>query len=286
MQPEKKKIAVHLISDSTGLTVESVAKSSMAQFLTLDPTFYNHHFVRTPAKLGMVLRSVQENPGPVFSTLAQPKQAEILQTKCKDLKVPLIPVLDVPVKMISEYTGITECNWGQDHAIFGIQHFNTPEYEKRMEAIHFAIDHDDGQNFETLFTGDIIILGVSRTSKTPTSIFLANKGYRTGNIPLIPGTQIKEELLKFIVDPTKKKPVVVGLTINADRLADIRINRIRDLDPERATKTENSYTNIEVIKEEILEFRRFFGAFNVPVIDVTRRSIEEISSRIIDLLAD
>jgi regulator of PEP synthase PpsR (kinase-PPPase family) len=279
---QKTNINVHLISDSTGLTVEGVAKSSMAQFTNLNPIFYTHHFVRSEIKLEMVLRAVADHPGIVFSTLAQPKQAEILEAQCKELKVPLIPVLDIPVKMISEYTGITDYNWGHDDSVFGIQHFLSPEYERRMEAIHFAIDHDDGQNINSIFEGDIILLGVSRTSKTPTSIFLSNKSYKTGNIPLIKDIPLDERLLKFLVNPAKKNPIVVGLTINADRLADIRTNRIRDLGA--ADQSLNSYTDIESIKEELLEFRKFFSAYGVPVIDVTRRSIEEISSRIIDLI--
>ncbi len=262
-----KEFHLHLVSDATGETLNSVARAAVTQFEGVKPIEHSWALVRSARHLDRVLDAIAEAPGVVMFTVVERNLREQLQAGCDRLGVPCIPVLDPVIASLSDYLGVE--SRGQP----GRQHEMNTEYFGRIEAMRFTMAHDDGQLPEDLDKADIILVGVSRTSKTPTSIYLANRGYKVSNVPVVPGCPLPAELDGL------KKPLVVGLTANAERLVQVRQNRLRSLNE----ATETDYVELESVRQELLTARRLFTERGWPVIDVTRRSIEETAAAILNL---
>lgn len=260
---------LHLISDSTGETLEAVAKAAMAQFKGAEPMRHMWPMIRHERQLQRALEDVKARPGLVMFTLVDVEVRRALVAYCEDLGVPYIAVLDPVIDQLARYLG------EKSQAKPGQQHELNAEYFKRIEAMNYTLAHDDGQLGENLAQADVVLVGVSRTSKTPTAIYLANRGVKAANIPVVKGCPLPPELF------TVSKPLIVGLVTNAERLVEIRRNRLRTMHEERET----SYADLDAVKDEILYARRMFNEHGWPIIDVTRRSIEETAAAILNLLA-
>ncbi len=258
---------VHLVSDSTGETIATVARACLVQFSDARAVQHLWYLVRTPGQVERVLAGVTNDPGLVLFTVVDTKVRIALETGCRKLNVPCIPVLDPVMDGLANLLG---------RGIIGRpggQHVLNAAYYKRMDAIEFAISHDDGQSLSDLNDADVVLVGVSRTSKTPTCTYLANRGLKVANVPLVPGIPLPEELNQL------DRPVIIGLTREPRSLSDIRQNRLRLLNEDDTT----SYARLETVTEEVMEARRLFARRGWPVIDVTRRSIEEAAATIIEL---
>ncbi len=261
------RLNLHLVSDSTGETLEMIAKAALAQF---DDPQVNRHFwpmVRSRQHLDRIVLDLADNPGLVLFTLVNPETRARLEEHCRQLGLPAVPVLD-------GVTAALEAQLGEEaHGRPGRQHLMDEAYFKRVEAIQFTIAHDDGIGWENWEEADIVLAGVSRSSKTPTSIYLANRGYKVANIPLVVESPPPKALFGL------RHPLVVGLTTAPERLVQIRRNRLLSLNE----GTETSYVDGERVKDELQFARRMFADNGWPVIDVTRRSIEESAAAIIRL---
>ncbi len=262
-----KTFHLHLISDSTGETVGLVARACLVQFENIRAEEHLWSMVRTEKQVTDVITGIQENPGFVLYTIVNVKIRNILEDGCQKLQVPCIAVLDPVTAALGIHLD------AEVHAQPGRQHVMDAEYFGRIEAMHFVLSHDDGQSTWDLNEADVVLLGVSRTSKTPTSIYLANRGIKTANIPIVPGCPIPEELFKTI------GPLIVGLTKEPKRLVEIRRQRLRMLDQDEET----DYVNFEKVSKEINEARRLFAKNDWPVINVSRKSIEETAATILQL---
>lgn len=267
----KRHFYMHLVSDATGVTLQGLARACLAQFDDIDPVERFWPLVRTEKQLERVIEDIHDNPGPVLFTLVDREQRRRLQKACHDLHVPCIPVMDHIIKGLSAYTGLPS------KGIPGLQHALDDAYFKRMDAVDFALSFDDGQNYDGIEDADVVLVGVSRTSKTPTCIFLARQGIKAANIPYVPGIPISEKILQM------RGPVFVGLTENPDRLIQLRRNRLK-ADTNDRHHDDNTYLDPERVEEEILEARKFFTRQGWPVIDVTRRSVEETAAEILVLV--
>lgn len=266
-----KQFYIHLVSDATGTTLQGVARACLSQFEGIDPVERFWPLVRTEKQLERVIGDIRDNPGPVLFTFVDADMRKMLQKACKEMGVPCMAVLDPIIKGMSAFLGIPA------RGIPGLQHALDEAYFHRIDAVDFALTYDDGQNLEGLEDADVILVGVSRTSKTPTCIFLARRGIKAANIPLVPGVPFPEKLLRL------EGPMFVGLTENPERLEQLRRTRLRadQMDPRHG---DNDYLDLERIKAEIIEARRMFTKNGWPVIDVTRRSIEETAAEIQMLL--
>lgn len=262
-----KTFHLHLISDSTGETVGLVARACLVQFENIRAEEHLWSMVRTEKQVTDVITGIQENPGFVLYTIVNVKIRNILEDGCQKLQVPCIAVLDPVTAALGIHLD------AEVHAQPGRQHVMDAEYFGRIEAMHFVLSHDDGQSTWDLNEADVVLLGVSRTSKTPTSIYLANRGIKTANIPIVPGCPIPEELFKTI------GPLIVGLTKEPKRLVEIRRQRLRMLDQDEET----DYVDFEKVSKEINEARRLFAKNDWPVINVSRKSIEETAATILQL---
>lgn len=262
-----KKFHLHLISDSTGETVCSVARAAIVQFEGIDAVEHVWSLVRTKTQIEKALAGITENPGIVMYTLVGKELRDILQEGCAKLKVPCIPVLSRVIADLSAYLNMKISPQP------GRQHELDEDYFSRVEAINFTLSHDDGQSTWDINEADIILIGASRTSKSPTCVYLAYRGFRAANIPFVMGCPLPDSLA------AATKPLIVGLTIGSDRLIQIRKNRLLALHEE----TETDYVDVDAVKEEITEARRLFSRNNWPVIDVTRRSVEETAATIIQM---
>jgi len=258
---------LHLVSDSTGETVGLVARACLVQFDDVQATEHIWTLVRSPDKVDDVLAALEEYPGLVLYTLVNEEIQQALETGCRRIQTPCISVLDPVVSALGKYLG------AEIHARPGRQHVMDAEYFNRIEAMHFALSHDDGQSTWDLNEADVVLMGVSRTSKTPTSVYLANRGIKTANIPIVPGCPIPEEVFE------SNKPLVVGLTKDPKRLVEIRRQRLRMLDQDENT----DYVDLDMVSKEISEARRLFSKHDWPVINVSRKSIEETAAAIIQL---
>ena len=264
------RINLHLVSDSTGETLEMIAKAALAQF---DDPGVNRHFwpmVRSLQHLDRIAPDLAQNPGLVLYTLVNPETRARLEEHCRHLGLPALPVLD-------QVTAALESHLGQEQLHKpGRQHAMGEEYFRRVEAIQYTIAHDDGLAHEEWEQADIVLAGVSRSSKTPTAIYLANRGYKVANIPLVMESPPPRELFGL------RHPLVVGLTTAPERLIQIRRNRLLTLNE----TGETAYVNTDRVKEELQFARRMFADNGWPVIDVTRRSIEESAAAIIRLVQE
>lgn len=262
-----KHLQLHLVSDATGDTVRSVARACLVQFEGVAATEHFWVLVRSPAQMERVIDSIAANPGLVLCTVVDETLRRTLETACRQINVPFVSLLDPVMNAIGEFVGI------RSQGLPGRQHELDAAYFGRIEAMHFTMAHDDGQSTESLNDADVVLVGVSRTSKTPTCIYLANRGLKAANIPFVPDIPLPKAL------STTTKPLVVGLTVNPNRLIQIRRNRLLMLREE----TETPYVDSERVEREVREARRLFLSKNWPVIDVTRRSIEETAAAIIQL---
>lgn len=263
-----KSFHLHLVSDATGETVSSVARACLVQFENVQPIQHLWWLVRTQGQVERVIAGIEANPGLVLFTLVDTGVRAVLEEACKHLHVPCIPVLD-PVMVA--LAGFLE---EEVHAQPGRQHVLDAEYFKRIDAMHFTLAHDDGQLVDDLDDADVILIGVSRTSKTPTCMYLANRGLKAANVPLVPGVALPPQVL------AARHALVVGLTKDPKSLSDIRRNRLKFLNQE-----ETDYADVDKVREEVNNARRLFARHGWPAIDVTRRSIEEASASILQLFA-
>jgi regulator of PEP synthase PpsR (kinase-PPPase family) len=261
------RLHLHLLSDSTGETLENIAKAALAQYDDVETVRHFWPMVRTEAHLDRILQEIAQNPGLVIFTLVNPQTRRALESRCHALGLPMVAPLDPVNDALSGLLG------QQAKARPGRQHVLDAAYFARVDAIQFTIAHDDGIAWEEWEEADIVLAGVSRSSKTPTSIYLANRGYKTANIPVVVESPPPALLYQL------KNPLVVGLTTSADRLIAIRRNRLLSLNQ----APETDYVNGDAVAREIAFARRMFADNGWPVIDVTRRSIEETAAAIISL---
>lgn len=264
-----KTVHLHLVSDSTADTAVTVARASLVRFADVTGVEHIWNLVRQPHHVAEALAGIEANPGFVLYTLVERDLRNQLEDGCRRLGVPVMSILAPVVSSLRAFLNVP------DQALPGRQHALTEEYFKRIDAIHYALDHDDGQVTRSLDDADVILVGVSRTSKTPTCMYLANRGVRAANVPLVPGTPLPDNLLA--VGPG---PMVVGLTQAAERLVSIRRNRLLTLKQEDPS----DYIDMERVREEIQAATRLCNKNGWPVIDVSRRSIEETAATIIRLL--
>ncbi len=262
---------LHLVSDSTGETLTAIAKAASVQYSLVRAIEHVHPLVRTKRQLNRVLQDIDSSPGIVLYTIVSKELGLELENSCKELNIPCVPVLKPVMEIFESYLGAPST------PTVGGQHVLDSDYFKRMEALNFTMMHDDGNLPEDLSDADIILVGVSRTSKTPTSIYLANRGYKTTNLPLVPDLPLHEGLDGDGV-------FVVGLIASPERIAQIRRNRVEILTSQEHELKD--YVDEEVISQEIVYTRRLCAKYSWPFIDVTRRSIEETAAEIIKLYRD
>jgi len=267
MTADSKQFHLYLISDSSGETISLVAKAVCAHFENAEAIEHLYGLVRSDTQLERVFEAFKANPGPVLYSMVDADMAGRLQKLCAAHKVPCLSVLDPFVNMLAEHLAV------KIRREAGTQHRLTSAYFARIEALNFAVAHDDGQNQGSLNDADIVLVGVSRTSKTPTCMYLAHRGVRAANVPYVRDIELPAALVQA------KDPLIIGLTASPARLVQIRKNRLLSLNE----KTETEYIDRQKVKDETVEARRFFANMGWPVIDVTRRSIEETSAAILNL---
>jgi len=262
---------LHLISDSTGETLITVSRAAAAQYAKIMPVEHVHPLVRSQKQLDRVLTEIEETPGIVLYTLLQENLVAKLEAKCRELGLPCLSILGPVLHLFQSYLGAEST-----HKV-GAQHTLNADYFRRIDALNYTMMHDDGQQADDLEEADVLLIGVSRTSKTPTSIYLANRGVKTANIPLVPGLPLPAgiELLK--------RPLVVGLYATPERIVQIRQNRMLGL---KAHRDDDKYIDQKSVAEEVSASRRLCAKHNWPLIDVTRRSIEETAAAVLALLAE
>jgi [pyruvate, water dikinase]-phosphate phosphotransferase / [pyruvate, water dikinase] kinase len=258
---------LHLLSDSTGETLELIAKAALAQFDDADVRRHFWPMVRSQQHLDRILADIADNPGLVLFTLVNQDIRARLEERCSALGLPAIAALDQVTSALEDLFG------QQAKARPGRQHLMDDAYFARVEAIQFTIAHDDGVGWEEWEEADILLAGVSRSSKTPTSIYLANRGYKTANIPIVVESPPPPALFGL------KHPLVVGLTTAPERLVQVRRNRLISLNQ----APETAYVDTDKVTREVQMARRMFADNGWPVIDVTRRSIEETAAAVINL---
>ncbi|MBL0403561.1 kinase/pyrophosphorylase [Microvirga aerilata] len=261
---------LHLVSDSTGETLITVARAVVAQYEGVAAIEHVYPLVRSNTQLERVISEIETAPGIVLYTLVEHDLASRLEEVCRNTGSPHLSVLEPVHSLLSSYLGT------HSTARPGAQHMLNAEYFKRIDAMNFTLLHDDGHLPHDLDEADVILVGVSRTSKTPTGIYLANRGLKTTNIPLVPGVPPPQVL------ETARRALIVGLVATPERIVQIRQNRLLSLNADDDT----SYVDREAVAEEIAVSRRLFARNGWPVIDVTRRSIEETAAAIIDLYRD
>lgn len=265
------KYHMHLISDSTGGTLNSVIKACLAQFEGVEVEQHFWTLVRSQKQLQIALEGMHKNPGIVFYTLVDEALTLTLEKYCEKMGLPTLSLMQPALKLMSQTFGMRSL------AEPGLQHKLNAEYFSRMDAVDYALHHDDGQkNDRDLSHADVILVGVSRTSKTPTCVYLANRGVKAANIPYIPGIPFPKHVLEL------KKPMFVALIATPDRLIDIRRNRLQSL----GQNAETDYLDPEKVREETKQARRFYTEHGWPIIDVTRRSVEETAAEIITMLEE
>jgi regulator of PEP synthase PpsR (kinase-PPPase family) len=262
---------LHLISDATGETLTTVARAATAQYTKIFPVEHVYPLVRTQKQLDRVLAEIEESPGIVLYTLLEEELVQRLENHCRELGLPCLSILGPVLQLLQSYLG-TETS----HRI-GAQHVLNAEYFKRIDALNFTMLHDDGQHLEGLRDADVVLVGVSRTSKTPTSIYLANRGIKTGNVPLIPGIALPRHVEEL------SQPMIVGLYASPERIVQIRQNRLLGLN---VHQDDDQYIDRKAVAEEVAFSRKLYARHNWPSIDVTRRSIEETAAAVLSLLTD
>jgi regulator of PEP synthase PpsR (kinase-PPPase family) len=260
---------VHLVSDSTGETLNAMARAACARFSNVLEIEHIYALVRSQAQLDRALAEIANAPGVVLHTIVDETLRGGLEAGCQKLEMPCFGALDPLVSALSWYLGAPLSTR------VGAQYALDSDYFNRMDALSYALGHDDGQGGQDLNLADVVLVGVSRTSKTPTCIYLAHRGVKAANIPLVPSTGVPPSLLAL------KNVPVVGLTLSPDRLVQIRRNRLRSLNESR----ESNYVDNDSVRAEVVAARRLFERLGWPVIDVTRRSVEETAAAVINILS-
>ena len=264
---------LHLVSDSTGETLITVARAVAAQYANVTPVEHVYPLVRSQKQLDRVLDEIEEAPGIVLFTLLEKDLVSRLEDKCKNINVPSLSIIGPVMQLFEAYLGAATTGR------VGAQHVLNAEYFKRIDALNYTMIHDDGQHVEGLEEADVVLVGVSRTSKTPTSIYLANRGIRTANVPLVPGIPVPAQL------ETLTRPLVVSLHATPERLIQIRQNRLLSMGAESGSGSD-SYTDRQSVTEEVAFARKLSAKHDWPLLDVTRRSIEETAAAIMKLYSD
>jgi len=258
---------LHLVSDATGETLIAASRAAAAQYEGVSSIEHVYPLVRSKAQLDKAIAEIELAPGIVLFTLVDQELAQKLDAACKEIGVPCLSVLQPVLDLFQSYIGADSRHRP------GAQHMLNADYFRRIEALNFTMMHDDGQQAENFEVADVVLLGVSRTSKTPTSIYLANRGIKTANIPLVPDIPLPESVL------TLRKPLVVGLLASPERIVQIRENRLLSLN----ANTDSPYVDRLLVADEVRRARKLCALHGWPVIDVTHRSIEETAAAVIDL---
>ena len=258
---------LHLVSDSTGETLLAVSRAASAQYQGISAIEHIYPLVRNNGQLDRVLQEIEQTPGVVLYTLVDRTIADRLELACRDQGCPCLSVLEPVHTLFQSYLGIATTPRP------GAQHMLNAEYFRRIDALNFTMMHDDGQLTDGIEQADVILVGISRTSKTPTSIYLANRGIKTANVPMVPGIPLPDVLRTLV------RPLIVGLVASPERIVQIRQNRLLSLN----AGDDTTYADRNSVTEEIVQSPRIFANYNWPVIDVTRKSIEETAAAILDL---
>ena len=267
---QSRDLHLHLVSDATGETLNAVAKAASAQFEGIEVQEHFYALVRSERQLDRVVSHIRAQPGLVFFTLVNPDLRRILENQCAQFGLPFLSVLDGPIAMLRQYLGASETHRP------GGQHEVDQRYLNRIEALNFAIAHDDGQALALLEQSEVVLVGASRTSKTPTCVYLAIRGVCAANVPLVPGLPLPRELL------AARNPLIVGLWASPDRLVQVRRNRLNTLGEMRST----DYVDLDAVRAEVTATKQLFEQRNWPAIDVSRRSVEETAASVLNLLAE
>ena len=262
---------LHLVSDSTGETLITVSRAVVAQYANVKPVEHVYPLVRSQKQLDRVLTEIEEAPGVVLFTLLEKDLVARLEAKCQEINSPSLSIIGPVMQLFQAYLGAATIGR------VGAQHTLNADYFKRIDALNYTMMHDDGQHVEGLEEADVVLVGVSRTSKTPTSIYLANRGIRTANVPLVPGITIPHQLESL------KKPLVVSLNAAPERLIQVRQNRLLSIGSGVGNDT---YIDRQSVADEVTYARRLSAKHDWVQLDVTRRSIEETAAAIMKLLAD
>jgi [pyruvate, water dikinase]-phosphate phosphotransferase / [pyruvate, water dikinase] kinase len=262
---------LHLVSDSTGETLITVARAVAAQYANVTPVEHVYPLVRSQKQLDRVLDEIEEAPGIVLFTLREKDLVSRLEDKCKEINVPSLSIIGPVMQLFEAYLGAATTGR------VGAQHVLNAEYFKRIDALNYTMMHDDGQHVDGLEEADVVLAGVSRTSKTPTSIYLANRGIRTANVPLVPGIPVPAQL------ETLTRPLVVSLHATPERLIQVRQNRLLTMG---AGSGNDTYIDRQAVADEVAFARKLSAKHNWPHLDVTRRSIEETAAAIMKLYTD
>jgi hypothetical protein len=273
--PPPDRINLHLVSDATGETLNSIARATISQFEGVNPLYHRWNLIRTRFQLHRVLEGIEAEPGPVLSTVVDRALRSDLESTCARLGIPIVNVLDPVMQLLADQIG------SQAQARPGRQYVLDADYFRRIDAIHFVLAHDDGQAQAGIAEADVILVGVSRSSKTPTSFYLANRGIKAANVPLVPS----------LPDPPgldEPRCPVIGLTIDAQSLIEIRRHRLKLIAQGHGAghvkQDSGDYIDLESVKAELLWARRLCTRRGWPVIDVTRRSIEETAAAVLQLM--
>jgi regulator of PEP synthase PpsR (kinase-PPPase family) len=269
--PETHYFHLHLVSDATGETLITVARAAAAQYANVSPVEHLYPMVRSKKQLDRVLAEIAEAPGLVLYTLLEEDLIQFLENECREIGVPCMSVLGPILRLFQSYLG------AETMQRVGAQHVLNAEYFQRINALNFSMLHDDGQHVEGLEDADVVLVGVSRTSKTPTSIYLANRGIKTGNVPLVPGVPVAPQVEQLT------RPLVVGLYASPERIVQIRQNRMLGL---RAHRDDDQYIDKDAVAQEVSYSRKLCAKHNWPTIDVSRRSIEETAAAVMRLLSE
>ncbi|WP_375204710.1 pyruvate, water dikinase regulatory protein [Hyphococcus sp.] len=261
---------VHLVSDSTGETLNAMLKATTSQFAAAKPLEHIYALIRSRSQMEKTLAEIEASPGIVLYTVINPELRRLLEIRCSELQTPAISVLDPLLNAFKDYLGLEQT------ARAGAQHELNDAYFRRIGALDYTLSHDDGQMTWDLETADVVLVGVSRTSKTPTCMYLANRGVKAANIPLVPTADPPPELFGL------RKPLIVGLVASPERLSQIRESRLGGMNAEGAA---DEYSDLDQIRQEVLRAKRLFAKHRWPTIDVTRKSVEETAAAILTKLS-
>lgn len=262
---------LHLVSDSTGETLITVSRAVVAQYADVTPVEHVYPLVRSQKQLDRVLAEIEDAPGIVLFTLLEKDLVVRLEARCREINIPSLSIIGPVMQLFQAYLG------ADTTGRVGAQHTLNADYFKRIDALNYTMMHDDGQHAEGLEEADVVLVGVSRTSKTPTSVYLANRGIRTANVPLVPGIAIPRQLESL------KNPLVVSLHAAPERLIQVRQNRLLSIGSGPGNET---YIDRQSVADEVIYARRLSVKHDWAQLDVTRRSIEETAAAIMKLFAD
>jgi hypothetical protein len=269
--PQTRPIDLHLVSDSTGETLNSITRATLARFEQVQVVHHRWSLVRSRLQLDRVLEGIRHEPGPVLFTLVDRSLRHALEQTCERLGVPCMSVLDPVMELLQGQIG------ARAREKRAAQHVMDADYFRRIDAMHYVLAHDDGQGVAGIAEADVCLVGVSRSSKTPTCFYLANRGIKAANVPIVPGAPMPAALHEAPCP-------VVGLTIDVHALIEIRRHRLRLIGADGVRQDTNQYIDPESVKAEILAARRLCTLHGWPVIDVTRRSIEETAATVLQLM--